>query len=89
MEKGRRQWKNVFVGKNPDTGRPYFGRVKVPVLKPGETPPEPPDMETLPPVEPNEKTHTPSPEEQSNVRPSLVPPRDVGIPKWQEKDVED
>ncbi len=29
-------WKNVFIGSNPDTGKPYFERRKVIVSEPAE-----------------------------------------------------
>lgn len=35
------EWKNVYKGRNPDTGRPYFERVKVKIQDPN-TPPEEP-----------------------------------------------
>jgi len=34
------EWKNVFVGRNPDTGKPYFERRKVTKPEPGEMPPD-------------------------------------------------
>ena len=30
-------WKNVFIGRNPDTGKPYFERRKVKVTVPEST----------------------------------------------------
>jgi hypothetical protein len=44
MEKGegRRksitEWKNVFAGRNPDTGKPYFERRKITRVDPDEPP---------------------------------------------------
>ena len=72
-------WRNVRVG-DDENGNPVFDRVKVQVLKPGQIPPEPPDMGTLPPIE--------NPRPPSNES-TLRPPKDIGIPKWQEKDLED
>lgn len=57
MEKENRpktQWKNVFVGRNPDTGKPYFERRKVVIHEAGEVP----SIDELPPpgFEPGELT---------------------------------
>lgn len=33
-KKIRYKTKNVFVGRNPDTGKPYFERKKIPIITP-------------------------------------------------------
>lgn len=33
-------WKNVYVDRNPDTGKKYFERRKVTIPEPGEGPPD-------------------------------------------------
>jgi hypothetical protein len=48
-KKTRYEWKNVLVGRNPDTGVKYFKRQKVRVVRPGEIPEEPPPPSTLTP----------------------------------------
>lgn len=45
MEKIKHEWKSVYVGSNPE-GKPIFKRRKVPVLKPGQIPPEPPNLDS-------------------------------------------
>jgi len=54
--KPKAKWKNVFVGKNPDTGKPYFERRRVIVHNAGEMP----SIDELPPpgFEPGELTTT-------------------------------
>jgi hypothetical protein len=44
-EAGHRKyrWKNILVGRNPDTGRAYFDRKKTPVVDLNEPPEMPPD----------------------------------------------
>lgn len=39
------EWKNVYMGTNPDTGRKYYERKKVPITDP-KVPPEEPPMDT-------------------------------------------
>jgi hypothetical protein len=45
MAEGQPKYKDVFAGKNPHTGRPYFKRVKIS----GEASCEPPSIDELPP----------------------------------------
>lgn len=35
-KKPKTEWRNVFIGRNPDTGRPYFERRKVPIPDPNK-----------------------------------------------------
>lgn len=44
-------WKDIFVGRNPDTGRPYFRRIKIPKV-----------LVVLPPPPPNFEKETPPPQ---------------------------
>jgi hypothetical protein len=37
-KKPRYEWKNICIGRNPDTGRPYFERRKVVVQDPNQPP---------------------------------------------------
>ena len=94
MEEGEKrvkhEWKNVFIGKTPE-GRSRFEKRKVPVLKPGQIFTQPPDMNILPPqdevgsvIERNQTL-----EETPKTGSTLRPVKDIGIPKWQEKDLED
>jgi hypothetical protein len=89
-ERVKHEWKNIFLGKTPE-GRSRFEKRKVPVLKPGQTPPQPPDMNILPPqgevgsvIEKNQTL-----EETPKPASTLHPVKDIGIPKWQEKDLKD
>jgi hypothetical protein len=44
-------WKNVYVGRNPDTGKKYFERRKVTIPESGEGPPDELDGLTKEPPE--------------------------------------
>jgi hypothetical protein len=37
----KKVWRNVLIGRNETTGKPYFGRRQVTVLEEGEIPPPP------------------------------------------------
>lgn len=39
--KPKYEWKNVYIGENPFTGRKYFERRKVPISGPSQSPEEP------------------------------------------------
>ena len=41
-DKQKKEWKNVRVGTNPITGKPYFERKKVTIEDPSQPPEEPP-----------------------------------------------
>jgi hypothetical protein len=76
---GKYVWRNVCVRHDED-GNPVFDRVKVPVLEPGQVPPEPSGIEELPPIE-----NPGSPSNESTLR----PPKDIGIPSWLKRDLKD
>ena len=42
------EWRNVFVGTNPDTGKKYFERRKVRLVDPNEPPEDPPEQNNDP-----------------------------------------
>ena len=45
------QKKNVFIGRNPDTGTPYFERKKVPIITPENSGDFQPTFDELPPTQ--------------------------------------
>jgi hypothetical protein len=53
--KPKYEWKNVRIGANPTTGVPYFERRRVRVVDSTHPPEQPPDMDTLPPLDPHGK----------------------------------